>query len=275
MATQGSNAWLASLLPAFAALGVTPPAIAPRVAPDTGPQPTPVAPPLNPSDFGGAAPSTVTDTAPSTVKGNRREHVHLGSGSEQVRDRSRLAFSAKAERPAGRPLDLRPIHRATRQPIRESGRKDSRRCQRDESNLVDPSTGVLYDTSGQMLPQYLQTYVNGSGPGGGMTDYQAAQLAETQRQNRLQEAQQAIQNIMSRAQQTNADTLSAAPYAVNPGTQYFPGFGPNDPAARAGLISPTRITPIGFNPAAVNASTDPNQIAADLARIRQAAGVGG
>ena len=135
----------------------------------------------------------------------------------------------------------------------------------------------LLDAAGVLSASDVQKYLaaNGDGSSGAMTEYQRAQLAETQRQNRLQEAQQAIQNIMSRAQQTNADTLSAAPYAVNPGTQYFPGFGPNDPAARAGLISPTRITPIGFNPAAVNASTDPNQIAADLARIRQAAGVGG
>jgi len=141
--------------------------------------------------------------------------------------------------------------------------------------MVDPETGLLYDRSGKLQPQWVHDSVYGDGgPGGSGDPYAGAKFSEQVRAQRIAEAQNAIDMQMQRVQAAQQARLEGAGFAVPPGTTHFPQAGPNDPAVRAGLISPVPITPVAFNPERITSPDVFTQAQSDLARIRGMAGVG-
>lgn len=105
----------------------------------------------------------------------------------------------------------------------------------------------------------------------------AAQL-EQARSNRVQEQVNYIQALAQQqqmadqlAQAHQSAILNALPYATAPGQDYFPGFGPTDPAVQAGLVALQKIAPTPFN--AANVGQPPGAPTQDaLARLRAMTG---
>ena len=139
---------------------------------------------------------------------------------------------------------------------------------------VDPNSGLLYTQDGKIAPQWVHESVYGEGGPGGdpyagaANDRAERGLQEQIRQNRLQEAQDAIDNQRQRMMMR----LEGAQYALPSGTQgHFPGLTPTSPLVRSGLAEPLRAQPVAFN---ADVGMDQGQIEQDLMRIRAAAGVG-
>ncbi len=146
-----------------------------------------------------------------------------------------------------------------------------------DSLFVDRATGTMYDSNGKPLPARLQTYEQRAPAraSGGLTAYQALTLARQTQQQQVQNAIAYINELVNQAAleqkaqaQANQDVLAGAKWAVPPGTQYAPGFGPNDPAVRTGLATVQQMAAVPFNPYAVLAPGATGQAAkAALARL--------
>lgn len=138
---------------------------------------------------------------------------------------------------------------------------------------VDPNTGLLYLPNGSIAPQWVHESVYGEGGPGGdpyagaANDRAERGLQEQIRQNRLQEAQDAIENQRQRM----LLRLEGAQYPYPSQTGgYFPMLTPTSPLVKSGLADPFQATAVPFDP---NVGTDQAQIEKDLAMIRGAAGV--
>jgi len=114
----------------------------------------------------------------------------------------------------------------------------------------------------------------GAGGGGGGDPYAGAAnaraeraLAENIRQNRIQEAMNAIDLQTMRQRASLAGAQFAAPTDTG---GYFSQMGPESPIVKMGLADPMKFTPTPYN-----ANISDEQIAKDLAMIRSRAGVGG
>lgn len=111
------------------------------------------------------------------------------------------------------------------------------------------------------------------GFGEGEDAFAGARHAETVRQNRLSEAQAAINTLMARHQSANEAILSAVPYAIG-GATHFPGATPSSYLVRQGLLDPVPVTGVPFDPERVyRAGGDEAGIAGSLALLRRIAGV--
>jgi hypothetical protein len=126
-----------------------------------------------------------------------------------------------------------------------------------------------------------EAFISDYNASGGMTAYESATLAETQRQHRLADVYNAMDAITQRVQAAQKARLEGAQLAATPdmltgpNAGYFPNLGPNSPLVQAGLTQPFKFQPVPLNPDAVAQQATPEQAALDLQRIRAAAGVGG
>lgn len=143
-----------------------------------------------------------------------------------------------------------------------------------QSRYINVGSGVLYDTQ---TGQFVRGPVNpldvaglgiqqgqlgvaqeNAGTSARNAQTSAAAQIEQARSDRVNEAINYINQLASQqqmqdqlAQAHNSAILNALPYAVAPGQDYFPGFGPNDPAVQAGLAGVQKIAATPFNAANV------------------------
>ena len=122
--------------------------------------------------------------------------------------------------------------------------------------------------TGKVAPEWVQNRgIGGGDPYAGAANSRAERgLQEQIRQNRIQEAMNAIDLQTMRQRASLAGAQFAAPTDTG---GYFPQMGPESPLVRSGLADPMKFTPTPYN-----ANISDEQIAKDLAMIRSRAGVG-
>ncbi|MCR4342018.1 MAG: hypothetical protein NUW01_19245 [Gemmatimonadaceae bacterium] len=141
---------------------------------------------------------------------------------------------------------------------------------------VSPNATRFVDQYGNIVDQQAQPVTEaerkrlvgqfGDGGDNGAASRAERGLQEQIRQNRINEAMNAIQLQTMRQKASLAGAQFAAPMDTG---GYFPQMGPDSPIVRSGLADPMKFTPTPYN-----ANIGDEQIAKDLAMIRSRAGVG-
>jgi hypothetical protein len=106
---------------------------------------------------------------------------------------------------------------------------------------ADPQSGLIFDRKGELAPNSVQERF-ASRYGGGGSD------PETARHNRVSEAQAAMNALAARIDDAQRMRLAGAEWALPPGAQNFPGFGPNSPAVRLGLAEALPTVGVNLDP---------------------------
>lgn len=151
----------------------------------------------------------------------------------------------------------------------------------DPNELFQLPNGRLYSTNDAMASLLKLSGMDGADGGSGVGWANLAQrqqeFAYEQEQDRVQLAINVLtalgaqaRNFDTQQQNTRTNQLSALPYMVDPGQEFFSDFSPTSYGARMGLIEPQRIQHMPFT-SALPANPYVGQVDSGLAALQQLA----